>query len=116
MAGFESAPPRRPSDGDPSPEEVTVAYHERTKHHYHRYAASAGHLYWATQPNPFRRYGDTLAFRARVKSAGFVVLLEGVMVFAQTQWLALAALAYLAAINGLATGCNLALDRKRQTR
>jgi hypothetical protein len=54
-----------------------------------------------------------LAFRAPLKSAGFVVLLEGVMVFAQTQWLALAALAYLVAINGLATGCNLALDRRR---
>jgi hypothetical protein len=54
-----------------------------------------------------------LAFRAPVKAAGFVVLLEGVMVFAHTQWLALAALTYLMAINGLATGCNLALDRKR---
>jgi hypothetical protein len=57
-----------------------------------------------------------LAFRAPVKSAGFVVLLEGVMVFAQTQWLALAALTYLVAINGLAKGCNLTLDRKRQPR
>ena len=54
-----------------------------------------------------------LAFRAPLKAAGFVVLLEGVMVFAHTQWLALAALTYLIAINGLATGCNLALDRKR---
>ena len=32
------------------------AYHERTKHHYHRYAASLGYLDWATQPDPFRRY------------------------------------------------------------
>jgi hypothetical protein len=54
-----------------------------------------------------------LAFRAPVKAAGFVVLVEGVMVFAHTQWLAIAALAYLMAINGLATGCNLSLDRKR---
>jgi VIT1/CCC1 family predicted Fe2+/Mn2+ transporter len=54
-----------------------------------------------------------LAFRAPAKAAGFVVLLEGVMVFAHTQWLSIAALAYLMAINGLATGCNLALDRKR---
>ncbi len=36
--------------------EVVVAYHERTKHHFHRYAASSGHMDWATQPNPFRRY------------------------------------------------------------
>lgn len=39
-----------------SPEHVVVAYHERTKHHYSRYAASLGYLDWANQPNPFRRY------------------------------------------------------------
>jgi len=33
-----------------------MAYHERTKHHYHRYAASVGYMDWATQPDPFRRY------------------------------------------------------------
>jgi hypothetical protein len=33
-----------------------VAYHERTKHHYQRYAASLGYLDWAKQPDPFRRY------------------------------------------------------------
>ena len=69
-AGFESAPPRRPSDGDPSPEEVTVAYHERTKHHYHRYAASAGHLDWATQPNPFRRYAGADLVRLPMPAPG----------------------------------------------
>ena len=37
-------------------EQVVVAYHERTKHHYHRYAASLGYLDWAEQPDPFRRY------------------------------------------------------------
>jgi SagB-type dehydrogenase family enzyme len=68
--GFESAPPRRPSDGDPSPEEVTVAYHERTKHHYHRYAASAGHLDWATQPNPFRRYAGADLVRLPMPAPG----------------------------------------------
>ena len=39
-----------------SPEEVVIAYHERTKHHFYRYAAALGYLDWATQPNPFRRY------------------------------------------------------------
>jgi SagB-type dehydrogenase family enzyme len=43
-------------DADSSPEEVVVAYHERTKHHFHRYAASPGYMNWATQPDPFRRY------------------------------------------------------------
>jgi len=41
---------------DPCDEEIVVAYHERTKHHYHRYAASLGYLDWAKQPDPFRRY------------------------------------------------------------
>jgi SagB-type dehydrogenase family enzyme len=40
------------------PEHVVVAYHERTKHHYSRYAASLGYLDWANQPNPFRRYEE----------------------------------------------------------
>ena len=35
---------------------MVVAYHERTKHHYHRSAASLGYMDWATQPDPFRRY------------------------------------------------------------
>ena len=43
-------------EGDASPEEVVVAYHERTKHHFHRYAAALGYMDWATQPDPFRRY------------------------------------------------------------
>ena len=43
-------------EGDAAAEEVVVAYHERTKHHVHRYAASLGYMDWATQPDPFRRY------------------------------------------------------------
>ena len=41
---------------NPLPEHVVVGYHERTKHHYSRYASSLGYLDWANQPNPFRRY------------------------------------------------------------
>jgi hypothetical protein len=33
-----------------------LAYHEATKHHFNRFARSAGSLDWATQPDPFRRY------------------------------------------------------------
>jgi SagB-type dehydrogenase family enzyme len=44
--------------GDLPPEHIVVAYHERTKHHYSRYAASLGYLDWVNQPNPFRHYGD----------------------------------------------------------
>jgi SagB-type dehydrogenase family enzyme len=43
-------------DADASPEELVIAYHERTKHYFHRYAASLGSMDWATQPDPFRRY------------------------------------------------------------
>lgn len=53
------------------------------------------------------RWG-ALAFAQRAKALGFVVLLEGTMVTCHTPWLALLALGYLAAINGVATACNLA--------
>ncbi len=41
-----------PAGNDLSAEEIVVAYHERTKHHYHRFAASVGYMDWATQPDP----------------------------------------------------------------
>ena len=34
----------------------TVAYHERTKHNYGRFAKSLGYMDWKNQPNPFRYY------------------------------------------------------------
>jgi len=34
-------------------------YHERTKHHFHRYARSLGFMNWANEPNPFRRYAGS---------------------------------------------------------
>jgi SagB-type dehydrogenase family enzyme len=36
--------------------ETVLRYHERTKHHFHRYAAGPRALDWANQPSPFRRY------------------------------------------------------------
>lgn len=42
------------SDSDPI--DMVLAYHERTKHHLHRYARSAGYLDWDTQPDPFRTF------------------------------------------------------------
>src|SRR5438128_3749439 len=48
--------PDRSQASSLSAEELVVAYHERTKHHFHRYAASLGYMDWATQPDPFRRY------------------------------------------------------------
>jgi hypothetical protein len=49
---------------------VVVAYHERTKHHFHRYAASLGYMDWATQPDPFRRYAGAALVRLPLPQAG----------------------------------------------
>jgi SagB-type dehydrogenase family enzyme len=38
------------------PIETVLRYHERTKHHFNRYAPGPSGLDWANQPNPFRRY------------------------------------------------------------
>lgn len=35
---------------------IAVGYHERTKHHEHRFAASLGYLDWDSQPDPFRAW------------------------------------------------------------
>jgi len=57
-------------DRDLSAKQVVVAYHERTKHHYHRYAASLGYLDWAKQPDPFRRYDGAQLVRLPFPDAG----------------------------------------------
>ena len=36
--------------------QIIQKYHEATKHHFHRYARSAGFMDWNNQPNPFRYY------------------------------------------------------------
>jgi SagB-type dehydrogenase family enzyme len=50
-------------DGMEAQERVrqALSYHRRTKHQPHRYAESPGGLDWATQPDPFRTFGGTLA-------------------------------------------------------
>ena len=41
-----------------NPDLVTVLeYHQASKHDFGRYARGPGRLDWATQPEPFRRYG-----------------------------------------------------------
>jgi SagB-type dehydrogenase family enzyme len=56
--------------GDLLPEHIVLAYHEGTKHHYSRYAASLGYLDWANQPNPFRRYEEAPLVRLPLPDAG----------------------------------------------
>jgi SagB-type dehydrogenase family enzyme len=36
--------------------DITLAYHERTKHHPFRFAPALGYMDWDTQPDPFRRF------------------------------------------------------------
>jgi SagB-type dehydrogenase family enzyme len=36
-----------------------LAYHQRTKHHFQRYAAGPGEMDWSSQPDPFRTYAGS---------------------------------------------------------
>ncbi len=40
-----------------------MRYHERTKHHFNRFATGPGQLDWANQPDPFRRYAGAVLTR-----------------------------------------------------
>jgi len=57
-----------------------------------------------------------VAFQNSWKAAGFCLLVEGVMTFSPANLMALsvAGLAMLTLINGVATGCNLSLNRKEE--
>jgi hypothetical protein len=56
--------------GAVSPDMGVIAYHERTKHHFQRYAAALDYLDWATQPDPFRRYAGADLVRLPLPKAG----------------------------------------------
>ena len=45
-----------------------MRYHERSKHHFGRYARGPGRLDWANQPDPFRRYEGAALTRLRQPS------------------------------------------------
>ena len=52
---------REPDETAPTdPIDRVIRYHVQTKHHFNRYARSLGHLDWASQPDPFRRYDGAL--------------------------------------------------------
>jgi SagB-type dehydrogenase family enzyme len=64
------------------PSAAALRYHDATKHHFHRFARSIGYLDWATQPDPFRRYGGAslieLAHRALAPpTTAYAALYEG---------------------------------------
>src|SRR5574341_64508 len=52
-----------PSMPDAAQIEAVMRYHERTKHHFNRFAAGPGRLDWANQPDPFRRYAGAALVR-----------------------------------------------------
>ncbi|MFN2644024.1 MAG: SagB/ThcOx family dehydrogenase [Burkholderiales bacterium] len=54
---------------DASQLEAVMRYHERTKHHFHRFAPGPGGLDWANQPNPFRRYAGAPLVRLPILMA-----------------------------------------------
>ncbi len=60
--------------------QMTIQYHEETKHHFDRYARSLGYLDWNTQPNPFRFYEGTrllkLPFAEKDPEATYMDLYE----------------------------------------
>ena len=64
------SPNGEPCPDDPAALEIVAAYHERTKHHYHRFAASQGYMDWATQPDPFRRYDGASLVRLPLPENG----------------------------------------------
>ena len=49
--------------------EEVLRYHERTKHHFNRYAPGPGQLDWANQPDPFRRYAGAPLARLPILGA-----------------------------------------------
>src|SRR3981189_3662451 len=50
--------------------EAVMRYHERTKHHFNRFAPGPGRLDWANQPDPFRRYAGAPLTRLPILQAG----------------------------------------------
>jgi len=53
-----------------SPLEVVMRYHERSKHHFNRFAPGPGRLDWANQPDPFRRYAGAALTRLPILGPG----------------------------------------------
>lgn len=54
-------PPAAPTSTDPV--DRVIYYHQRTKHHFNRYARSLGFLDWVNQPDPFRRFAGAPLIR-----------------------------------------------------
>lgn len=86
-----------------------VAHYEAPERHALIALVVGGLAYSALSVYGFAR----LAFGSAVKALGFVLLLEGVMVFSGIPALGLASLVLLVGINAISTGVRLALDARQ---
>ncbi|MCC6207420.1 MAG: SagB family peptide dehydrogenase [Gammaproteobacteria bacterium] len=50
--------------------DTVLAYHQRTKHHFRRYAAGPDGLDWANQPDPFRTFAGSPALELPLLAEG----------------------------------------------
>ena len=65
------APPEiEPTRGERSALDITLAYHERSKHRPFRFAPALGYMDWDTQPDPFRRFEGALVLPLDLLSVG----------------------------------------------
>jgi SagB-type dehydrogenase family enzyme len=53
-----------------SPLDTVLDYHQRTKHHFQRYAAGPDGLDWKNQPDPFRTFAGSMQVELPLLSAG----------------------------------------------
>ncbi len=51
-----------------SNKDIVFEYHERTKHNFHRFAASLGYLDWNNQPYPFREFQGTIQLQLELSN------------------------------------------------
>jgi len=69
------------STGTAASRAAITEYHQRSKHHLHRYAPGPGGLDWANQPDPFRVYAHApkvqLALRADALEATYAAVSRG---------------------------------------
>jgi len=85
-----------------------VAHLETSQNALKWVLVAAGMLYSATTVYQWAR----IAFKHWTKAFGFVVLVEGVAVFATTPAISVGALAILVAVNAVSTAYNLVSERK----
>lgn len=86
-----------------------LAHHELDRGYVVWALVAGGILFSATTVTRWA----SCAFESPTKAVGFTVLLEGVLLYSRTTWLALAALSYLIFINAVATGVRIALKGKK---